>query len=535
MALFTEYEDILYLSELLSQKQQIEDGLNRTLTTIRTFSQMIEAFEESSVKHGKVNIILTDSPSEQLNMHYDLIIKSIRALLDNKNLDVVVITIGLSKVFDSDRVYEFGTIPTFVEFARKHERHQRIKELEESVDERDKHGAKLLKELMIEKDALEERYEKLQGKIAEYDELIVNLKAEIQKLNTEIETVYKIELDNKTDASEEYQNEIDELNRQLIIEKKKMEDYTEEANSLRNLNKSLELDLQSVKEYLEDTQNKHSLTKKQVKALQMELEKKDKLYAELNATQVDSEQYAILTSKYQQEEKTRINLEHELNKVNIELRKKEIELNEILIENENLRQGDIDLVESGRTLRFDSHVFDNINLYYFKVIQNLPYFNSHLMEFYNKIKQYYGDKTVICIIKYDEGLDSKQFKGIEVYSNLGNVPRDLEKFILYPSQRMMTNAQDFETKYNNIIVVDYIQSHDYYMDTQSLKRTYNVVRYSDYITEYNLKGLPISLDAKSILDIRHDVRIENANTPLVKQRIISSEVVKMLKQSSLIT
>ena len=153
MALFSEFEIIMYLSDNLAQKEHIENGINRKLTIVNNLDTFIEVLEESREKYGKVNIVIPKDMSKAFRANLNDVVAAINTI--TSSLDAMVFSIALGDIFDN--AYTFGTVTSFIDYARKHDRHQRITELEESEDEKDRHGAVLLKQLMLENEALEER------------------------------------------------------------------------------------------------------------------------------------------------------------------------------------------------------------------------------------------------------------------------------------------------------------------------------------------------------------------------------------------
>lgn len=533
MTMFKDTDTILFVSENLLAKQQIEDGIYRKLTTIHSPSEFIEEIEKAR-SFGRANVIIYKNVSDEFKPMANHFFNVLQVLLNDPELDIVIITIEMDKFLEGRGYFNFGSIDTFTRFAKKHDRIAQMIELQESQNENDRHGAKIIRELMAENEAYEGRVKNTDELEERYQKEIKELEAEIISLEHEINTVYKVELETSSDESERYIEKIKELERKLEIEKKKMEDYTNEANTLRDLNKNLELDLDSVNSYLEDVLSELKVSKKQVQALINENEQNKLMHSKLLNSQVDSEKFAILQKEYANEQKNTLNLKNELNKVLIESKKKDMIINEVRSENAVLRQGDIDLEKLGRTNRLDTHIFERMNVFYFKIIHELPYFNSQILVFRDNLKKLYGDDVTICILKYDEGIDSRLYEGIEVHSTLGDVPRDTDLFLLYPSQRMMTNADDFESKYGTVIFIDFIQSNDYYLDSHSICSYFNVVRYSSDVKRLGLKGHPISVDANSVMKIAFDEAFLSAQVSETKKTFLNQKVLEFMRIINLI-
>lgn len=524
MAYFEENEQILYLSTNPIEKQTIEDGINRSLTSVRTVTGLVEEIERDMKRQGRVNVIVTESMGEQFKARLEDIAGALNTFAGTGML--VIIEIGIGKVFKD--ALTFSDILTFVEYVRRERRHVHIDRLVDEGGESEKEGF-LMRELMVEVESYRERVEVLQNKIETKEEEILQVKAEYQALETKVEHVYEIKMANLEKELENLKEELSETTRLLRVEKEKVKEYEEEVNELRSDNKSLELEKESLtvlnNQRRQDVKSKES----EIKTLNNTIEKLQDEKTNILMTRVDAEAHVILSKELDESRREYVEMQKKYEDMRIESMVKGHQISDLQTDIAELRKGEFDVQEFGRTTKLDTVKFEMTNVYYIKVITELPYLMSAVKEFYENIKEISPGRSHVMILRNDEGIDNMFYSGIELYGTLGDVRSEDEVFKLYPTRRMFSGAEYFDGKVKNLLVLDFIRSNDYYIETDSVSKYITVVRDSSMIRKYSLKGTAVSLDAGSQYDIRHDDKIEMAVVQNIRKGMIKGKVQRWMR------
>lgn len=530
--LYKKGEIILYLSDSLPDKEQIEDGLRRELTVVRTVEDFVLGVQDSLMRQSRLNVILTSKPTSDIKANYDGIITGIGDV-QAQGYDVLFVTIGLEGKLHPFEL-NFGNITTFISYAREYNRDSHIKDMLNSDNEEDTKQAEIMASLLNEISAKKEHIEELEKSVKEKSQEIVDLKATVTKMEYDVSHRYVHELDLKTTTIERMELEIREITRRLGIEEKKVSTYEKEVNKLREDGINQQTDIYSLQALVQEYKDDIELLRNKIQRLESELERKDEFEKELYSTRIDKEKYIKLTDELNKQRQEKETLQEDLMKEKINHNTTRLKLNDLNDEVMKLRQGDIDISSHGRIPQLDKHTFGTLNLFYFKVIKELPYLKSSLTVLVDTLKEIYGKDTVVCILKYDDGLNSELFDGVEVYGALGDVPRGTSKFLLYPSHKMFTRAEEFEPRFNTVVFIDYMQNTDYYVSTSGVERYYNVVRYSKDVDRLGLRGNKISLESDSILDLRYDKKIVETFTPGLERKLIAQKIDNMLRKDGIV-
>lgn len=529
MAYFHGGERILTLSQDLHEKEFIEQGINRYLIVVSSLEALVESIELELTRTQKVHILVSSTMGKLFRQHLEEVARAINALVAIGRVQVV--EIGIGKVFD--KALTFPDVRSFVEFCRHQERVDYIEFLEQQDDPDKKEESRILRDLIIERDSANERVQQLQEEIVHTRKEIERLQGEYQELETKVNHVYVIELENAKIQLERKLEEQLENERLYKLEKAKVADYEAEASKFRSENKALQMDNESLRAFIAESRDTIRGLQAQIRALQADIDKAEREKLVILKSRVDGEVHVQLSQQLEEERESSRKLQADLQKLQMDLRKKDFEIAENMREIEELRMS---TSNSGATY---GHVLDKVhfkavNVYYVKILQPLPYLRSALQAFYEAIKERDGGRTHVCIIKHDEGLNDRLYPDYELYGHIGDVQSKHEKFMLYPTRSMFTGAEKFDVAVKSVLVLDFIQSKDYYIDTDGFSRVITVCRNSSMMHTLGLKGTPVSLDSGSLLDIQYDQRIATASTKEMQKRYIQLKVAMWLKNLDMV-
>lgn len=519
MAYFGEFEQVLYLSEDYLEKQTIEDGINRKLVPIRTIPGLVEEIEGSIGRQGRATVIITRNMSKTFEMYLKNVVEAF-GTMDSNTLQVI--EIGIGEVFPG--ALTFVDVLSFIEFVRKERRLEYIEDLEQRETAEADDESRVLRELMMEVDSGRERVKQFEKMIEEKSEELEAVSADYQALKTKVSHVYEIEIKNLKYEVTKNENELVELKRLYKIERETVKDYERELGEFRTKNKGLEIDKKSLQAVNEDRKQEIRMMENEIKKHKSEVEKLQKEKIDIIKSRVDAEEHVMLSKELDKERQRIKELQGQLEIMEVDNRKKDFNIVDLQTDISDLRRGEDDIQTYGRTQKLDTHTFGSTNLFYFKVITDLPYLMSSIQTFYDIIKEKFGGRTHVAILRNDEGMDSQYYKGIPLYGTIGDVKEEDEVFLLYPTRRMFTGANKFDGSVTSLLVIDYIRSSDYYLDTDAFGKYITVVRDSGMIRQYGLTGTPVSLDSGSMLDIRYDEKIELASVKRVRELIVRKKV-----------
>lgn len=519
MAYFQDNEQILYLSSDVLEKQTIEDGINRNLFLVRTLETLVEEIESSIARQGQVTVIVTDKMAEVFRMSLSHLVTAFSTMEPNV---LRVVEIGIGETFEG--ALTFGDVLSFIEFVRKERRVEYIGEIESSGTAEGVEEGRILRELMVEVSAVREKVETYERLIEEKDNELDRVNSDYQQLKTTVKHVYEIEQKNMKSEIEQLSEEIKELKRLMSIEKEKVKDYEKELGEFRSKTKGLELDKKSLSELNNDNKRITRALENEINSYQLTIKKMEREKVAIIQSRVDAEEHVLLSNELDKERSERIELEKEMAGLEVENRKKDFSIAGLMEDIEELRNGEDELQTYGRTQKLDEYKFKTLNLVYIKIIDDLPYLMSSLTEMLTILKEQFPGRTHVAILRNDEGLDGQYYKDLQLYGTIGDVREDDEVFLLHPTRRMFTGADKFERNVNTLVVLDYIRSPKYYLNTDAFERTITVVKDSSSIKRYGLKGTPVSLDLGSMLDIKYDVKIEVAGLKKTKKAFIRTKV-----------
>lgn len=526
MAFYKDKEQLLYIATSKLDKQTIEDGINRSLKSVTDMDGLIESMNYLFKVQGTVSVIITNKLPEKIKIKLEQIVKVFDELQNNQK-KVTVFEIGLNGIFNTP--YKFGDIIGYLEYVRHARRVDEIEAFEMSSDPTKVEQGAVMRELLVETQAQKERLKNLEQ---DKEDILKRLKvavAENTDLSTKIEADLKVTIRELNELIFLKDEELDHVKTKLTLEVAKTKDYKvkydKQVDELTNANAEIQA-LTKLHDVDAETKRKLYNEKERLKVRIDELEEEKR---ELLISRSDAEDALYLAKKLEKANDEIEKLKTALETSKIEYRSKELELQFLEQDLEDIRNGTTELRELGRTLRLGSCQLDGTNVYYFKFINDLPYVMSQIQLFAKMLKDRDGENSLhVMVLMNDEGLQSRMYSDLELYGNVGDVPTDVETFLLYPSPGMFANADVYSGKVKNLIVLDYIKSNEYYVKTTGITKIMTVVKKSSMISELGLSGVPISLDSGSKMNIRFDEGIERAMVYKTKQKMLQARLKTFL-------
>lgn len=522
MAYFGDKEPILYLSNDKGTKQQIEDGLNRDLTTIADVDKFVEEVESSIKIYSRLNIIVLDTMDKAVRLYLDSISEALVPL--HKKGFLTVIEIGLAThVFQDVESLRFGDIVSFLEYTNYQRRKIEIKDLSQKDTEESKAHTIQYRKLLLENESKKEKITKLESKLLDTDKIIEDLNSKIFLLQNKIDTIYTVETENAVKEVEILKENLIEMTRQRDVELEKNKEYETDLNQFRSENVDLKTQIKSYAKMISDNRDSKVVQAQEIQRLKSEIKTEQFEKARILSSRVDAEELFELNKDLINQRKKNNDLMKENDQLKIQNKTKELQMSEYLQDIESLRAGEDDLERLGRTNKIDTVQLNNTSVYYFKISSELPYFHSAVLNLIDLLKSN-GKRVHTLILKNDEGLDSKRYSNFPLYPYLSDVKSDDEIFRLFPSHKMFKDVSVYEEKCDILIVMDYIQSNDYYISTKAQYKVCTVVRRLSDMEEYGYKGKPITLGNGSVLDVEYDEKIRESRVPEVKFKLIRDKV-----------
>lgn len=518
--------EIFYLGEDKVLKDDLENGLNRDLYQVSTITDFTHQLGDNNMRNS--TIILTDNVHAEIRSYLDDVVDLLEMAIDGKS-NTVVIEIGLqSKVVKPHEVspYVFR-YPNAVELIKDRRKEVRGVTVEKAMDD---DGALEYQEAYIDFqrqiDEMERERDKNQKEIKELNENVKLLQREYIAIENKYNQI-KIEWDNMENNSDSIKEqlitktedldrviiELDDIKERYDKELEKSRDYYYENLALVKQRKNRETEVEGLKHQIKDLK---------VKLEEMKDEREDMIHR-----MSSFDDYGDMGEELTRLNKENSNLEEELMNTRVNLKQKEIEYDELQDMLDELSKDEVEIQEFGRSLG-DAHCkLRNVIVYYFKVIHELPYFNSHIEKFIKLLNEDTDRHRIVktCIIRYDEGFDTEYFNGVGIYSNLGNASEDGgNRFRLYPSRKMFLGSENFEDTVDTLVVLDYTRNNNYMIDTDNDSRKFNVITTSKLKNKLNLRGTDISTDKDASLPLRHNSEIANSRVQLNKELLIEETV-----------
>ncbi|MFV1457266.1 hypothetical protein, partial [Bacillus mycoides] len=423
----------------------------------------------------------------------------VRALKTLKGIRVVEVGID-DEVFEDAK--RFGTIRAMLKFAQEDRREGQIRNL----DTTDK-TKELILGLEVDLNAakakilkLEEEKRIVEEKDKEKLQLLVDMRGQIKhELMPDLTRFKK--------RSEELDEEVKRVRHELSIEIEKSSYYVKEKDELLRENRDLDFKLKGLERFYEGKDEERKKLVVKIEGLKRDLEALEKEKLQILQSRIDEEVYAENIKALDKARESIRNLEEELVEARIELSSKSVEISHKTREIDELRKGSDVLSTVGVTTLLDSCTLERTDVVYIKIFNELPYHKLAIQMLFEMVAKRVTGLSHLMLLKVDEGLDNKYFKGVPIVGRLGDVKPEDRVFRLFPSRSMFTGVERFARNVGMLMVVDYVQNDKYYIKSNAREQYITMVQRSSYINEYGLKGTPLSLDDDSIFDIKWDSRM----------------------------
>lgn len=403
-----------------------------------------------------------------------------------------------------------------------------------------------LSESELKNSELHKEYDKLKLSLTETTKKLENALAEYTSLKEQTlqnEEAYQKRLKELKDKEIQLSESINAFNKEVNSKKATSAD---ELSVLRKLVENLESEITQQKEEIAslklDNQAKFENAKEKNKEIQRLKEEIGQLNAhiiDLTSTMdnmgenlVSLDKLESLKDVLEEKDVEIVNLSEQIRLLKVENKKSED--NRLIIEEDlvQLREQYKELVANGmenKKIEYVEHELNgeiNPTVFYFKIINQPPYMKSFLTTLEKLLKS--KGKTLTIIIREEDYLTDKYYSGIPRYSNLDAVKEDDKVVMLTPSKFMMSSEDAFYSKYDSIIVVDYVRSSRTYL------KGYTVLVIPTFISESekelnNIKGLSLYCGTNSIIDMRYDSKYEVAETKFVRDLWLKKKVSVWLK------
>lgn len=509
-------EGILLISSNYQEKQQIEDGLNREITRITTLKDLVITINDLSMDAETIraSVIMTKEMPKEIRASLHDVVSLLNVI------DVPVFEIGIGETVDNAK--RFGNINDFLSFARVATRKNKISEVT------DKEQQTILEELQVENDTQREKIKELEVERGQLEKDLEAAKGRIETLETNVEHVYKVQLEEAETKVKDLEDRIYDINKTLEIEKQKSSEYRDEKDESLGQLTDMRFTLKSLREKLADKQNELRRIEKRLANQKEENKRLEDEKEKILLARVDAEEHVLLKKELEKKKQEIDILKDTVTRAELEVRKIKYEKDLLTDEIDFLRDGEVNLKEYGRTLKLDKFKFDKTDIVYIKVFEPLPYFRLATRMFFEKLAKKYK-RSHLMILKHDDGQDNLYFEGIPLWSKLKDVPSSDRIFRLFPNSAMFTRADKWAEKVGLLIVVDYIKNNEYVISSIAKERYLSVVRKEQDIEKYELKGSPISIEGNTVFDIKHDAKISGSGIQKNRHMMVSNKVDKWIK------
>lgn len=499
---FPDREPIWVITDRLSEKEDLENGFNRETIRLMNIDDLIINAEASLIKgQPHASLIITEHLPTGVEQHFREVVKALN-LMPN----VKVYEINRDPVFEYG--VEMGSIRQLIVLSKDKTRSETIKEFTDPTDKQADIMRSLEEDIVILKSQLEDE-KKAKGKVEEEKKEALR---RLKEMASEVKNRYLPDKERFKKLADQLQNELDGVKIDLEQEKSKTNKYRKEKDEALDRETNLEYAVKALENRIKNKDERIELLNAEVARKEKEINKVVLERDRVLGTMVEEEQALLLETHLKEEREEKERALGEVESLRVSVREKEFNINELERTISNLRQGNDSVKNTGRTNLLDTQRLQNTDLVYIKVIDHLPYHKLAIKMLFDLLNnKKYNQRGCMIILKNDEGLDHENFKGINVVGDLDDLHREADIVRLYPSTSMFSGIESFENEYDFVLVLDYIQSNQYYLDTNARSHFMTMVKSSDRVQKISgLKGSPLSIDSDSIFSLRFDPAIGNA-------------------------
>lgn len=496
---FPDNEPIWYIGESLSDRKELNDGLNRESIKIDDLNQLIQNVEMSAVNNEPYASVVI-MPEIPINLKTNLTM--LKTALD---------AMKKVKVYEINRdpLFEYGqSVPSLYKLKEYSFEKTRSENIKTYVDPTDRQ-AELMRSLEIDLGIARNKEKELNEIIENCKKEIADLNSVITELTADIDEKYMYKINTLSKKNEELEDTLSNIQIDLSTERNKTTEYAKDLSAKTEELSSLKYTIQALEKKIEEQKNKQGILKSEKLKLLETIDKLEVIQRRLKSTTVDEETFIILSKEIQEKDIEITRLESIINDLNVTIKTKDFEIKSLQTTINNLRNGESDIMSSGRTYALDNATLKTTTLLYIKVIEEIPYMKQYIDVFHNALESYLNQKGLLVILKNDDGMDNVLFKGLNVLANFNDIQKGKNKYRMYPSTTMFNGLKNLEENFDFIIFVDYMENTNYYLRSDVTEKFMNTVNHSKKIRQYGLKGNAISLDSDSIVDIKYNQTIAN--------------------------
>lgn len=517
---FPDNEPIWYIGDSLSDRKELNEALNRESIKIDTLDELIHNVEMSLINgepHASL-VIMNRIPNElQENL------TQLKTALDIMDY-VKVYEIGRDPLFENGQ-----DVPSIFKLKELSYDRTRSKNIKLYTDPTDKQ-AEILKSLELDLATSREKEKQLKKQITDLENEKYKLENTVKELSFDIDEKYLAKITRLNEQIEEFEDTLANLSIDLETERNKTQQYSKDLAEKTAIISEKEYELKASDSRVKDRENKIDRLKKEKAKLEETIDRLEVEQRKLISTSVDEEMVVVLQESLETEQLQKKLLEDDVESLNIDIKNREYEIKNLQNTISQIRNGESELATVGRTYNLDTGTLNKTTLIYIKVFEELPYLKMYCHNLFKLLSEVNYKNSLMVVIKNDDGLDSKVFSGLGLLSNFNDLEIDKNMYRLYPSSTMFSGLEQIDNDFDLLFVVDYIKSKDYYLNSTSNKTYMTSVSHSKKIKEYDLKGLPISLDSDSVLDIKYNTEIANSSMKQNRHLLVTQKVADWYKK-----
>lgn len=518
---FADNEPIWFIGQSLAERKEINDSLNRESVKLDTLDDLIQNVELALVEgQPRASLIIMKNITLDMQNNFEMLVRALDAMPYVKVYEI-----------DRDEVFKYGQyvpdIYNLKKLAFEKTRHENINVYTDPTDKQ----AEIMRSLQLDLEMSREHSEKLEEQINQYKANIFEMGEEIKRLTFDIDEKYVYKINELQSEVEKYDEETTNLSIDLSTERNKTSQYIKDLSARTEEISNKKYEIKALEEKLHNKDNNINKLKGNISKLQEEVDKLQLEQRRLLSVTVDEESLVVLTKSLEDERVKIRMLEETIDSLQTNNKTKDFDIKNLQHTISNLRDGKNDLQSQGRTFNLDTVSLNKTSLVYIKVFEELPYLKQYIKMLFDFISESKKAKGLLVVIKNDDGMDSQIFKGLGVISSFNDIKTNQNKYRLYPSSTMFNGVDSVEQDFDFVFVVDYIKSNNYYVSSSSREVIMTTVSHSRKIQEYDgLKGLPISNDSESIVDIKYSNYMEATVFKETRDRSVMSKVYDWYQQ-----
>lgn len=522
---FIDTEPIWIFTTDFDMKSQIENTLNREISKVDTVHELVAEIENFIAKVDnedslKGSMIFTEFIPKDIKSRLD----DLGRLLNFGEVKQYEIGINVEKntpLFEGS--LRFAYLEDFIKFARKAQRNTRV----EMIDDKspDKEIIVKLKNDIVN---LEENLKSKEDELIKQREQHKDLNSEYNSLQLKISQEIEPELKDKENELKEVQEKLAESNGKVTEFNENVRSLKEKLNEAHDEISGKKVDLKGRNAIIDEKKERIFILEADLEELKERLKEKSNTIDNILSNQVDSETYLQLKNDIETKDNRITKLTKENKVLQINNNKLQYEYEDVQVQLENAMKGNVSIQNIGRTNHLPQHRFNRSTVVYIKTIDALPYRTKLIYKTFEKLCEQYTNQhqhNHILILKHSESIDDLRYPNVDLCAKLEDVDTTQKTFRLFPNTNMFVGAEEFEENLGILLVIDYIQSNEYYISSAGRDTQLNIVNHSNDIERLNLIGSPLSLDISgSLIDMTQNKKFNGTTSELVRNTLLEDRV-----------